>query len=341
MRALIVGLGSVGRRHARNWAALGGEVWVCRQTSNPQPEPLGFSPRLFSDLDQALAAQPEVVIVTNPTSLHAATACAALRAGAHVLVEKPIGHTLDGMCELLALASGKVLMVGYNLRFVPGLQRLRELLHHGAIGRPLSVRAEMGEYLPDWHPWEDYRRSYSAQSALGGGPLLTFSHELDSVCWLLGAPLAVTAVARRVSALEVDTEDVAEIILEFPNGSLASVHVDYLRRPPRRGIEIVGEEGLLRWEHDADRVLRFAPATREWLVEEGDPRSTRNDSFLRELREFQGRIQGEPGGIGASGEQGAAVLAIALAALRSSAEGRRVDLISEPEPVQQWLKSLR
>ncbi|HYW88505.1 MAG TPA: Gfo/Idh/MocA family oxidoreductase, partial [Chloroflexota bacterium] len=124
MRALIVGLGSIGRRHARNWAALAaGEVWVCRQANRPQPEPLAIALREFHDLDEALAARPDAVIVTNPTSLHIETGCAALRVGAHVLVEKPLGHRLDAVSDLLTAANGSVLMVGYNLRFMPGLQR--------------------------------------------------------------------------------------------------------------------------------------------------------------------------------------------------------------------------
>jgi predicted dehydrogenase len=343
VQALIVGLGSIGRRHARNWAALhagSGEVWLARQANSPQPEPLGVPAREFRSLEQALDARPDVVIVTNPTSMHVPTACEALHADAHVLVEKPLGHTLDGMAELVALGQGKVLMVGYNLRFVPTLWRTRELLRAGAIGRPLTARAEAGEYLPGWHPWEDYRASYAGRQSMGGGPVLTFSHEIDSLCWLLGAPTAVTAVARRASGLEIDTEDVAEIILEMPGDVLASIHVDYVRRPARRSIEVVGEEGVLRWEHDTDRVLRYSPTNRAWTIEEGDPRAGRNDSFVSELRELSDRANGAPPGVGATGEQGAAVLAIALAALQSSTEGRRIDLLLQPEPVPQWLKTL-
>jgi predicted dehydrogenase len=190
----------------------------------------------------------------------------------------------------------------------------------------VSVRAEVGEYLPDWHPWEDYRSSYSGRKALGGGPLLTFSHELDSVYWLLGAPAGVTAVARHVSRLEIDTEDVAEVILDYADGPVASIHVDYVRRPTRRTLEVVGEEGVLRWEYEANRVLRYAPATREWTVEDGDPRFERNAMFVAELRDLVGRISQHSGGVGADARQGVAVRSIALAALRSSAEGRRIEL---------------
>jgi predicted dehydrogenase len=343
LRALIVGLGSIGRRHARNWAALGlGPVAVCRQTGTSQPEPLGINAQEFSNLDHAFAERPDVVIVTNPTSLHVQTACQAVQAGAHVFVEKPIGHALDGVADLLNEAKDrqKTIMVGYNLRFHPGLARLRELLQQGAVGRPVSARAEAAEYLPDWHPWEDYRASYSGRADLGGGALLTFSHELDSLCWVLGAPARVAAMATHASSLEIDTEDTADLVLQFPDGPLATVHVDYLRRPPSRSLEIVGEEGVLRWEYAENRVLRYAPDTRQWRVEEGDRRFQRNDMYLAELEHFARCVRGEVERPLIDGAQGAAVLAIALAAKRSSADGRAVDLLAEGDPVRTWLSSL-
>jgi predicted dehydrogenase len=232
------------------------------------------------------------------------------------------------------------LMVGYNLRFHPGLMRVKELVEQQAIGKLVSARAEVGEYLPDWHPWEDYRRGYSARRDLGGGPVLTFSHELDSLCWVLGAPSRVMCMATHASSLEVDTEDVAELVLQFSDGPLASVHVDFARRPPRRSLEIVGEEGVLRWEYDEGRVLHYAPATRQWRVEEGDRRLERNCMYLAELRHFVSCVRGEIARPLIDGGQGAAVLAIALAGLRSSATGCAIDLQQEGEPITSWLTSL-
>ena len=253
MKALVVGLGSIGRRHACNWAALGlGEVWVYRQHGARQPEPLDVPIRTFATLDEALDAQPDAVLVTNPTSLHVETARRALQAGAHVLVEKPLGSSLDGVADLITLAERqrRVLAVGYQLRFDPGLGRLRELVHGGAVGRPLAARADVGEYLPGWHPWEDYRQSYAARRDLGGGVVLTLSHDLDALCWVLGPPTRVTAFARRSGALEVDVEDVAEITLQFAGGTLGSVHVDMVRQPPRRFLEVTGEAGVVRWDYE-------------------------------------------------------------------------------------------
>jgi predicted dehydrogenase len=345
MRALVVGLGSIGRRHARNWAALGlGPLDVCRRVGSQQRqrEPLGVEAREFSDLDAALNEQPDVVLVTNPTSLHVETACQALRAGAHVFLEKPMGHALDGVAELLDQAAQRKrqLMVGYNLRFHPGLQRVKELVARQAIGKVVSARAAVGEYLPDWHPWEDYRHGYSARRDLGGGAVLTFSHELDTVCWLLGAPARVMGMAAHASSLEIDTDDVAELVLQFADGPLASVHVDFARRPPRRTLELVGENGVLRWEYEEGRVLHYAPATRQWRVEEGDRRFERNQMYLAELHHFVDCVRGEIARPLIDGEQGAAVLAIALAGLRSATTGRAINLQTAEEPTRTWLTSL-
>jgi predicted dehydrogenase len=343
MRALVVGLGSIGRRHARNWAALNlGPLSVFRRTGAPPGAALGVEARAFTDLDDALNEQPDVVFITNPTSLHLETACRALDANAHVLVEKPLGHALDGVADVLEQAAQRTrqLMVGYNLRFHPGLARIRQLVSQKAIGKVVSARAEMGEYLPDWHPGEDYRHGYSARRDLGGGPVLTFSHELDALCWILGAPSQVMGTAAHASSLEIDTEDVAELILQFKTGPLASVHVDFARRPPRRSLEIVGEDGVVRWEYDDGRVLHYTPATRQWRVEELDRRFERNDMYLAELRHFVSCVRGEIERPLIDGPQGAAVLAIALAGLRSSATGQAIDLSVEGEPTATWLRSL-
>ena len=344
MHGLIVGLGSIGRRHARNWTALGlGPLAVCRQVGMAQPEPLGVAVREHTDLARALEAErPDIVLVTNPTSLHVETACQALRAGAHVLVEKPLGHSLSGIPDLLQTAEQgrRQLMVGYNWRFHPGLARLKTLVEQGAIGTIVSARADYAEYLPDWHPWEDYRRGYSARRDLGGGPLLTLSHPLDALCWLLGAPRWVTALAAETGVLDIQTEDAADILLRFPQGQAATVHVDYVRRPPRRSIELVGDNGVLRWDYDEHRLQQYLPSTRQWRIEQGDPRFERNDMYLAELRHFVGCVRGERERPLVDGRQGAAVLAIALAALGASADGQTVDLCDADQETRAWLTSL-
>jgi predicted dehydrogenase len=345
VHGLVIGLGSIGRRHARNWARLAlGPLAVARQIGAAQPEPLGVEVAEYHNIDDALERErPDIVLVTNPTILHVETACKALRAGAHVLVEKPLGGSLDGVRELLETARDRErkLVVGYNLRLHPGLARLKTLVDGNAIGKIVSARAECGEYLPDWHPWEDYRGGYSARRDLGGGAVLTFSHELDALCWLLGAPRRVTAMARHFSSLDIDTDDVAEIVLEFERGAVGSVHVDYVRRAPRRSIELIGEDGVLRWEFERNRLEEYRGVTRQWRIEQGDAAFERNQMYLDELRQFAASVRGQVGeGVLADGEQGAAVLAIALGALQAAGDGRTKDFRDSDETVRGWLGRL-
>ncbi|MBI4494067.1 MAG: Gfo/Idh/MocA family oxidoreductase [Chloroflexi bacterium] len=328
LRCLIVGLGSVGRRHLANLRSLGcRDILAVRVRGLPVAE-LGDVP-VFTSLEAALDREPNVVFVANPTSLHLATARQAIERGCHVFVEKPLSHTAEGVGPLLRAARerGVVGTVGYQMRFHPSLQHLERLLDQGAIGRPLSARVEYGEYLPDWHPGEDYRAGYSARRDLGGGPILTLSHALDLAYWLFGRPERIACLAGHVSALEVDTEDTADMLLHYPGGLLCSVHVDYLRRPPRRGVEVVGEAGVLRWDDASSEVEWYQAGAQSWTVEPAPLAFTRNQMFLDELAHFLDCVQsGQQPPVGL--EDGACVLAMALAALASAESGHLVSLDS-------------
>jgi len=174
MKFLIAGLGSIGRRHLRNLIALGeNDVLLYRTHSSTLPDKdLGNFP-VESSLDAALTQKPTAVIVSNPTSLHLDIAIPAAEAGCHLFLEKPISHSLHRVPEFKYLVEQQKVQVftGFQFRFHPGLIAIKRLLSEGVIGQPLSVRAHWGEYLPNWHPWEDYRHSYSARPDLGGGML--------------------------------------------------------------------------------------------------------------------------------------------------------------------------
>jgi predicted dehydrogenase len=180
MKILIAGLGSIGRRHLRNLQALGVQLpnillYRTGRSTLPDEELAGF--QVETDLAIALAHKPSAVIVSNPTALHMDVAIPAAQAGCHLLIEKPISHSDQRVDELLAAVqkSGSRVLVGYHFRHHPGLQQVKSLLEQHEIGRPLSFHAHWGEYLPGWHPWEDYRQGYSARNTLGGGVILTLS----------------------------------------------------------------------------------------------------------------------------------------------------------------------
>ena len=136
------------------------------------------------------------------------------------------------------------------------MREVKRLVAEGVAGRLVSIRAQFGQYLPDWHPWEDYRRGYSARRDMGGGVVLDRVHELDYVRWLMGNVTEVCALSGKLSSLEIDSEDTAEILLRFESGAFGSVHLDYVRRDRDCRLEIVGEEGTLEWSYQRHaRVL--------------------------------------------------------------------------------------
>ncbi len=330
MKFLIAGFGSAGRRHFRNLKALGEKDILFYRSGKGQLEDQELSGHIVErDLKAALAHNPDAAIIANPTALHLDVALPAAQAGCHILLEKPISNNMDRIDELTATAKkiGSRILVGFQYRFHPGLQKAAEILRSGELGKPLSARAHWGEYLPGWHPDEDYRHGYSARADLGGGVVLTLSHPFDYLRWLLGDVQGVWGDVKRSGELEIDVEDEAEVGLEFVRGALASVHLDYLQRPPAHWLEIVCSEGVLHWDAGSGQlgVQRAAHGSeQEFLPPAG---FDRNDMFLAQMRHFIEVIKGETTPQ-CTLQDGRRALEIALAVYQSDAEGKRIKLAS-------------
>ena len=327
MKILIAGLGSVGRRHFRNLLALGEKDLLLlrtRRSTLPEEDLAGYP--VESDLRSALLRRPEAVIVANPTSLHLDVALPAARAGCHLFLEKPISHSLRGVEELEREAAQKGLKVavGFQFRFHPGLRKVETLLQEGAVGRPLAVQAHWGEYLPGWHPWEDYKKGYAARDDLGGGVVLTLSHPLDYLRWLFGEVEALWAFTGR-RGLELPVEDAAEIGLRFRGGLLAGLHLNYDQQPAVHRLEVVGSRGTIVWDN-ADGAVRLAPASPEgtageWRIFPAPQGFERNALFLAEMQDFLEAVRGEKAQPACTLEDGRRALELALAALESDRSG--------------------
>jgi predicted dehydrogenase len=296
MKILIAGLGSIGRRHLKNLLALGENDIILYRThrSTLPDEDLKPFP-VETNLQDALSRhRPDAVIVSNPTALHLDVAIPAAEAGCHLLLEKPVSHTLEGIDELRAAVERNQVrvLVGFQFRFHPALQRAKKLIEEQAIGKILSFRAHWGEYLPNWHPWEDYRQGYAARAELGGGVARTLSHPLDYLHMLLGDAESVWAFASNRN-LNLEVEDSVEIGLRLKSGAAGTVHLDYNQRPPSHHLEIIGSEGTLRWDN-ADGVLHLYRAKNEAWEQFPPPEGfERNHLFLAEMRHFLALARGE------------------------------------------------
>lgn len=329
MKFLIAGLGSIGERHLKNLKSLiDCEILAYRVRKRERKGPdEKQGVKTFEDLEEALDQRPDGVLVTNPTSLHIPVALASARRGAHLFIEKPLSDRLDGLDELERIVKEKNLacLTGSNFRFHPGLQLIKELLMKEKIGKIVSARIQAGEYLPDWHPSEDYREGYSAKNSLGGGVILTLIHEIDYAYWFFGIPLQVFSFAEKLSTLEIDVEDTAEILLKYPEGRIIEIHLDYLQRSPSRSCQIIGEEGTILWDYQKNQVELFSIKNRNWQIFPGEKGFERNQMFMEEMRHFIRAIEGRERPH-VPIEDSIEVLKIALAAKESAREGKVVTL---------------
>jgi predicted dehydrogenase len=296
MKFLIAGYGSIGRRHMRNLLALGEKDILLFRTGRstlPDDELQGLV--VETDLAGALAHRPDAVIIANPTANHLDIAIPAARQGCHILIEKPISHSLDGALTFKQAVekSGTRVLVGFQFRFHPGLIKIKEVIASGIIGRPVSARAHWGEYLPDWHPWEDYRKSYSARADLGGGVALTLSHPLDYLRWLLGDAEVLWSAGKKASDLEIEVEDLAEFQLKFASGAYGSVHLDYFQQPATHTLEVTCTQGSIRWDNADGSTRVYASQDKQWQTYQPPQGFERNMLFMDEMRHFIKVVKGE------------------------------------------------
>lgn len=342
MKFLIVGLGSVGRRHMRNLIAIGERDIVLlrtRKATLPDNELTGYL--VETDMLESLKRhKPDAVIVANPTSLHLETALSAVEAGCHILLEKPISGSTEGLGQLESAVqkSGSKVLVAFQFRFHPGLIRAKQLISSGELGRIISAHVHFGEYLPAWHPWEDYRQSYAARSDLGGGVVLTQCHSLDYLPWLVGKVKSVWGFTGTLSDLEVDVEDTAEIGLRFESGALGHLHLDFNQQPPVHRFEIVGTKGTLKWDL-SDGAVRIYRASAESLaistgrdIKAGGEWQTyplaegweRNVMFFEQMKHFVDVVKGNAEPI-CTLEDGVRVQRLVEAIHQSNSMGRVID----------------
>jgi predicted dehydrogenase len=333
MWAVVMGAGSIGRRHMRNLRTLG----VSRITAvDPDPERLrvvveelgvnGASSWKDVRLEQPDGPQPDVVLICTPPSMHHGHCVNAFLSGTHVFVEKPLAVSVKEVGWLLESRHeyGVILQVGYNLRFIPALQALKTLIEEGSLGRPLWARFEAGQYLPDWRPWQDYRQSYTARKELGGGIVFDGSHEIDLALWLLGKPTEVCCMAGHLSDLEMDVEDSATLLLKFESGAQADVHVDCIQREYSRGLKIAFEKGTASWSWPQN-VLRIFDVDKGERVIEPPEGYDANQMYLDEMSHFLNDAQ-EWKDNSVSLLEGREVVRVATAALESAQEKKWISL---------------
>lgn len=245
---LVVGCGSIGRRHVRVLRSLGVEdIRICDPSATQRGSLTAEGPvtQEFATYDEGLTSHPGAVLICTPPAHHVPMAIQALEAGAHVLCEKPLSNSLDRVDELAAVVerAGKVFMVAFCFRYHEGLTKAKTYLEAGRVGRLVSIRCRVSENLPEVRP--DYRSLFTLKE----GGAFDLTHEIDLACWFAGLPVTdVKSIHGACSDIGFSAPDVVELVLRFGEKCIAGVHLDFFSFPRTRLTELMGTKGTIAIE---------------------------------------------------------------------------------------------
>lgn len=314
MKYAIVGTGSIGTRHIRNIAQLDpeAEFILVRSSTQPKENIIKLKQELPGTIIEVQAiheaGEADACLITNPTSMHTSTCLEALKYFKYIFLEKPFSDSMENSDEVKSMAEQKQasILPGYVLRYSTIIKKIKELMPR--LGKAYYARAVSSSYLPDWRKGKDYRTSYSAKRSGGGGVILDISHEIDYVYNLFGKPEKIDAISGKISHLDIETEDIAEITLKYP-GQVCSIHLDYISRKPKRTFEAIGEKGNIEADLLSGKIILITPKGEE--LHECKPIG--NEMFIEEMRHFIQVIKGNEKPI-QDIKQGLDVLSICLEA---------------------------
>lgn len=315
VKIIVIGLGSIGIRHVSNLLSLGYKNITLVTQRNAFPSHWHIFPVYSKFEDIPNINDVTHALICSPTARHLNDLIPVIQAGIpSVFLEKPVSHTWEGIEDVMnILQPHQKIFLGFDLRFDPGLNKVNEILKAGGIGRVLSATAFVGQYLPDWRPHEDHRLGSSALKTKGGGVLLDLVHEFDYLFWLFGPASTLGAFYQTNPELEIETEDIADVLIKFDSGQTATLHMDYHQRNLTRYCHFTGSKGSLLWDLATKKVL--------WTDEKGNIQTfdfidfERNDRFLRIIQAFMQNQKDE--GL-TNFSEGLETLKMVLAAKKSS-----------------------
>ena len=301
MKSLVIGLGSMGKRRIRNLQFLkAGEIIGYDPRADRREEArVRYGIQTFSDFDQAMGTDPDALIISTPPELHMQYARVAAQHRKHFFTEASVVD--DGMDELIALCDGKGIVAAPSctMRFHPSIRVIKDLIESGTIGSILAFTYHSGQYLPDWHPWEDYRSFYVAKRETGAcREIVPF--ELGWLTWVLDELETVSCLKGKLTTLGVDIDDAYQVLLKFKRGALGHMLVDVISRVPYRTCRFISERGVIEWVSSERRVRMFKADEGKWkeylepegILEKGYVAA--ENMYIDEMKCFRDAVHGGP-----------------------------------------------
>ncbi len=288
MKALVIGYGSIGSRYIQN-LSLFLDMEIIVQTDRKLDKFLKKNNCVIvRTLNESIKQKPDFAVISTETSFHLKTAKKLAQHNIPFLLEKPLSHTLNGIDDLLKIIKERKLitLMGCPLRFHPCLKKIKQILEKKGIGQIYSVYSENGSFLPDWHPKEDYRKSYAAKKELGGGVLLTNIHEIDYLYWFFGKIRKTYATIGKISNLILNVDDYAAINLNFFNNIIAEIHLDFFQISKSRKLKIIGEKGVINCDLVNNKVKLYTTKNPKWKTVLSKQSFDLNKIYIDELNHF-------------------------------------------------------
>ena len=324
---LIVGYGSIGKRHFKNISKISDAkiIVLTKQKNLPELKKNGI--HVVNSLKEALLHKPDIGFVTNETSLHVDTAIKLANNGMNLFLEKPLSHSMKNVNKLQKIIKKKKLItqIGCHMRFHPCIRKIKNILEKNSLGRILSVDIESSSYLPDWHPYEDYRFGYAARDDLGGGISLTSIHEIDLLYWFFGMPQKVFSIIGKFSDLKVKTDDLSVMTFLLKNKIVGEVHLDYFQRPEFKSCKIKGVKGTLYWDSSINEVKFFSHKSQKWKSLIKIKNFQKNSMYVDEIKYFFNCIKNNRTTMN-NIDDGVKTLQIVLNAKKSSKFGKLISI---------------
>jgi len=300
-KIFFVGLGGAGQRHLRIFRDLLPKDTEFSAYRSTRKTPLlnsnftvnkkesveeKYNLMSFKSLEKGFKNQPDLVVISTPSSFHYDVVKQAAEQNVNLFVEKPFSHNLDGFekVKYLVLKNDLYFFISFQRRFHPYLKQIKSILEKKELGKIISAVFNVASYVPAWHQYEDFRQLYACQKKLGGGVLLTEIHELDLCYWYFGIPEAVYCVGGNFSDISLDVEDTVHVSLKYKDFAV-QVNMSFMQQHNRRDISIAGTEGYLEWNIDGNSltVERYDTGKKQVF---SDTKFTNDDMFFAQNKYF-------------------------------------------------------
>ena len=292
---LVIGTGSIGERHVRCFLETGrARVSLCEVNPKVRRDVAaryGVT-GAFADLEEAIAAAPDAAVICTPANLHVAMATRLAEAGVHLLIEKPLSTSLDGIDRLVAVVRQRRLVaaVAYVYRASPLLAEMRAAIQSGRFGRPVQLVAVAGQHFPHYRP--AYREIYYTDRATGGGAIQdALTHIVNAAQWLIGPVTHLAADAAHQVLQGVDVEDTVHVIARH-DSVLASYSLNQHQAPSELTIHVVCERGTARLENHRQRWQWMVAPEQPWN-EMAHPPAERDTLFIQQAGAFLDTVEGK------------------------------------------------